>query len=191
MTVWSRRQHPGQAQDAAPLADSAMLARHFLGGWTEDFFVSGYAQGDGRLSDLLNARRPVQVTEPKVRGTRAGGWPARPNAEITIDPFDFELVLGHALNSAWQPVAQARRIHKVRYPVRVRGDGFDLTGTIHLFAGNSPEHAFHRTGQLFLPITGAVVRRDGRLVSDRFTDVVLVNRYAIRTIQQLDSPVVH
>ena len=50
-----------------------------------------------------------------------------------------------------------------------------------------PDFAAQRTSVLFLPLTEAVARHGGSNITDRRADVVLVNRYAITTIRQLDS----
>lgn len=163
---------------------------HFFRAWTEDLYVSGFVVGSARLSDLLNQREPLKIQQPKIHGLRSAGWPTRPSGDVVIDPFDLEFVLGHASTS---PDADqlAKRIHKVRYPVLIEGQNFEIVGTMHVFPGNAPEYAVHRSSQLFLPITEPSVRRDQRLVSDRYTQVVLVNRYAVRNIRQLDTPARH
>lgn len=174
-----------------PRPESAeQTQKHFFRAWTEDLYVSGFVPGTERLSDVLNRREPLKVDLPKVHGLRAAGWPTRPEGDLIVDPFDLEFVLGHA---SGEPRAEqlAKRIHKVRYPVLIEGQNFEIIGMMHVFPGNVPEFAVHRAGQLFLPITEPSVRRSQRIVSDRYTDVALVNRYAVRSIRQLDTPPRH
>jgi hypothetical protein len=166
------------------------MSPHFLRAWTEDLYISGFASGSERLSDLLNRREPLKVDRPMVHGLRSAGWPTRPEADVVLDPFDLELVLGLAARDGDRE-RQAKRIHKVRYPVAVEGQDFEITGTVHVFPGNPPEFVLHHTGQLFLPISEPTVRRQRRLISDRDTDVALVNRYAVHGIRQLDTPLRH
>lgn len=192
MTLWFRRPAPAMPSPLPPPTVAvAPGTPYFIRAWTEDFYLSGFVRGQDRLSDLLNAREPVTVDEPKLHALRSSGWPTRPQGNVVLDPFDFDLVLGQALDPASAADRLARRIHKVRYPVVVEGVNFEILGVIHLFAGNAPEYAAHRGGQLFIPITEPSVRHQHRLVSDGYTDVVLVNRNAIRSIRQLDSPQAH
>jgi hypothetical protein len=171
-----------------PTPSEGQQSEHFFRAWTEDLYISGFVPGSGRLSDVLNAREPINVQQPKIHALRAAGWPTRPDGDVVLDPFDLEFVLGHAMTGSDVERA-AKRVHKVQYPVLVEGQNFEIIGTMHIFPGNAPEFAVHRSSQLFLPITEPSVRREQRLVSDRYTDVVLVNRYAVRSIRQLDTPI--
>jgi hypothetical protein len=192
MTLWFRRPSPTTPSPLPPpTIAGAPGTPHFIRAWTEDFYISGFVSGQDRLSDLLNAREPVTVGEPKLHALRSAGWPTRPEGNVVLDPFDFDLVLGQAPEPASTADRLARRIHKVRYPVVVEGVNFEILGIIHLFAGNPPEYVAHHGGQLFIPITEPSVRHQQRLVSDPSTDVVLVNRHTIRSIRQVDSPQPH
>jgi hypothetical protein len=105
---------------------------------------------------------------------------------MVVDPFDLELVLAPPLVGLTAAERAARRVHKVRYPVRVTCDSFVVDGWIHMFPGNAPEFATHRGGPLFLPLTEASVWRNGRFASSSGADAVLVNRHSIRRISQLE-----
>ena len=193
MTLWRSPRGDGTAATAAPpLPRSSPLSAGSppelaLRAWTEDLYVSGFIYGWVRLSDALNQREPLRVEQARVHGLRSASWLPRADGQLVVDPFDLEFVLGYPL-ARTEAEHDARRIHKVRFPVLIEGQDFEVTGTMHVFPGNAPEYATHRSGQLFLPITEASVTRNQRLVSDRYTDVALVNRYAIRRIRQLDSP---
>jgi hypothetical protein len=192
MTLWFRRPSPATPSPLPPAPVAvAPGTPYFIRAWTEDFYISGFVRGPERLSDVLNAREPLTVDEPKLQALHSSGWPTHPEGTVVMDPFDFDIVLGQALDPAGAAERLARRIHKVRYPVLIEGPTIEILGVIHLFAGNAPEYAAHRGGHLFIPITEPSVRYQGRLVSDGHTDVVLVNRHAVRTIRQLDSPQPH
>ncbi len=191
MTLWRTQSiSPTVPQPRTTPEPGGQGGSHFFRAWTEDLYISGFVADSERLSDALNRREPLKVDQPKIHGLRSAGWPTRPEGDVIIDPFDLEFVLGHA---SVVPMADrlAKRIHKVQYPVIIEGQNFEIVGAMHVFAGNTPEFALHRAGQLFLPITEPSVRRGGRVVSDRYTDIALVNRYAVRSIQQLDSPAPH
>ncbi|MBA3876292.1 MAG: hypothetical protein C0498_05035 [Anaerolinea sp.] len=189
MTLWRANQVGRSVAPLPPLQSPTPIGsavEQFLRAWTEDLYVSGFISGWGRLSDALNQREPLRIEQARVHGLRSASWLPRPDGEMVIDPFDLELALGYAIVGSDAERA-AKRIHKVRYPVLIEGQEFEVLGTMHVFPGNAPEYATHRSGLLFLPITEPSVRRRQRLVSDRYTDVALVNRYAIRRIRQLDS----
>ncbi len=189
MTLWYRRPEPRPAPGplGVPFPSLTQPQAHPFKAWTESLYVSGVLRGDDRLSDVLNARQPIRIDEATVLpiGAPRAGWQGP--QEIILDPFDLDFVLGGRLDERSVAERAARRIHKVRYPVVVEGRNFEVRGMLHIFAGNAPEFAMHHTGTLFLPVTNATVRRERRLVSDPITDVVLVNRYAVRTIRQLDT----
>jgi len=184
MSLWYRDAVP--ARLPLPSAELGTSAHHFRA-WTESLYVTGTIVSNDRLSDVLNRREPVNVVDGFVVPIGAPRAAAFRRHEFTLDPFDFEFVLGRPLDESGADSRAAKRIHKVRYPVLIKGTNFEVRGTIHLFPGNSPEFAVHHTGTLFLPVTNQVVRREGRIVSGPDSDVVLVNRYAILEIIQLDT----
>lgn len=186
MTLWYRRPEtpstPGPIPTVLP-----QLHTHPFTAWTESLWVSGVVRTDDRLSDVLNARDPIRIEQPSIVAHGEPRTARQIPIEAILDPFDFEVVMGRAEPRELLAAHAVKRIHKVRYPVVVHGRNFEVEGQLHLFAGNAPEFAAHLTSSLFLPLTEAVVRREGRIVSDHGTDVVLVNRYAVRVIQQLDG----
>jgi hypothetical protein len=184
MALWSRRSAP--APMPLPIAPVQAVDEHPFRAWTESLFISGLVRSEERLSDVLNRRELFRIDGPSVVpiGAAAGGRFSPP--EMTVDPFDFEVVLGLRHRHAPTPGRSPRRIHKVRYPVEIRAGAYVISGNLHIFPGNSPEFAAQSSGTLFLPITGPTVRRAGRLVSDPTVVVAFVNRHSIQTIAQLD-----
>jgi hypothetical protein len=163
---------------------------HNIRAWTETHYVAGTllaGNPDDRLSDVLNRRQPFTIVNAHVvpHGAPISAECIQP--EAVLDPYDLDFVLGGPLEERDLPIREARRIHKVRYPVLVVGKSFEIRGTIHLLPGNSPEFATHHSGTLFLPVTNQHVRRYGRVVSGPDSDVVFVNRHAIAQIRQLDT----
>jgi hypothetical protein len=167
------------------MAPAEPVAR-FLQAWTEDLYISGYVSGWDRLSDALNQRDPLQIEKPWIHGLRAILWRSQPGGDLAIDPFDLAFVLGRALGRT-EAERAAKRMPRATRRVLVQGQGFEVAGTLSLLPGETPDAARRRRSQLFLPIAAPVVRREGRVVSDRLTDVALVNRYAIRVISPLDD----
>jgi hypothetical protein len=187
MSLWVRG--PVPVRPPAPSAEPATSARHFRA-WTESLYVAGTLISRDpldRLSDILNRREPIKVVDGYVVPIGAPRAAEFTQPEMVLDPFDFDFVLGGPPDEREAGARAARRIHKVRYPVLIVGASFEIRGTIHLFPGNPPEFVTYHTGTLFLPVTNQLVRRLGRIVSGPDSDVVLVNRHAIREIRQLDT----
>jgi len=187
MALWTRRQEtPPQAaitRQTDPRTDPSV---HAFRAWTESLIVTGRIRSSDRLSDALNKREHVRVESPTVVPIGAGPDARYQALEMVIDPCDLEGVLAPADERGPQERG-ARRIHKVRYPVIIEAGPFEVHGTIHIFPGNAPEFVSQHSGALFFPITNAVVRRGGRNVTGPSADVILVSRYTIKRITQVDS----
>lgn len=186
MSLW----YPG-AEPARPSGawSEPTTSTHRFRAWTEESYVTGTLvtrHRHDRLSDILNRREPVTLADTYMFPFGAPRSVASQRRAVR-DPFDFDMVLGDALDVNDPSFRAARRIHKVRYPVLITGTGFEVRGTIHLFPGNAPEVATYHTGVLFVPVTNHVVRLHGRVVSGPDSEVVLVNRHVIREIRQLDT----
>lgn len=146
--------------------------------------VTGTVHGETRLSDALNARSRFRLEDASVRPMAAPAIEGRVLPEVELDPFDIELVLaGRLPDEAW---TRARRVHKVRYPVRIDAGRYQLEGLLHVFPGHDPTYINRASPTLFVPLTSARAWRAGRLVSDPSVDTVLVNRHLVRTIEQTD-----
>lgn len=190
MAFWFRRSVP----EPAPQAQVPVwppLHEHRLRGYTEAHYISGLVRATDRLSDALNRREPVVIEDAVLVALDAPLSAAERRERLVVDPFEFDLVLGGRLPERSAPERAARRIFKVRYPVRIEGANFEVLGTIHLFPGTAPEFEGYHTASLFLPVTEPTARRAGRLITDPGVDVVLVNRHSIRRIRQLDTTPTH
>lgn len=180
---------PVHALPPGLLARTATSTRH-IRAWTETHYVAGMLPAghlDDRLSDVLNRRGPIRIVDAHVvpLGVPSSAECLQP--EYSLDPYDVDFLLGGPLEELDPRIREARRIHKVRYPVLIVGRTFEIRGTLHLLPGNLPEFATEHTGTLFLPVTNQQVRRHGRIVSGPDSDVAFVNRHAIVQIRQLDT----
>ena len=196
MTTWFRqpasrfrRDAPPSPAEWAPVVEWGSAGRapevgHRVRLFTADELLVGTVHGEGRLSDILNLRGQVHVEDLSIAPLNASRTDARACASVDLDPFDIDLAMANALPDA--PWTRARRIHKVRYPVRIDAGGYAIEGVMHVFPGGDPTDPAQLSGSLFFPVTEARVHRAGRLVSDPTVDAVLVNRHLVRTIVQAD-----
>ncbi len=184
MALWSRRTTPEPLPFA--IAPIEYVDEHPFRGWTESLAISGLVRSEDRLSDVLNRREMFRVDGPSVDAIGAAPGNHFNQPEMTVDPFDFEVVLGLRHRHAGVDGRSPRRIHKVRYQVEITAGLFIITGNLHVFPGNSPDSAAHRSGTLFLPVTEPTVRRAGRLITDPTVVVAFVNRHSVQMISQLD-----
>jgi hypothetical protein len=189
MALWYRRPSSGPPAFAvvAPVAQPELeLNVHAFRAWTESLQIAGSIRSTDRLSDALNRREVLRIDGPSVTPIGSSASARYQAPEMAADPFDFELVVAPA-DRRTPEERGARRIHKVRYPVRIDGDSFEVEGILHVFPGNAPEFVAQHTGTLFFPVTEPRVVHLGRPVSGRDIGVALVNRYAIKRITQLDA----
>ncbi len=95
---------------------------------------------DGRLSDTLNRREPIDITE--VQWAPLDG--SEPFSEApglkAIDPYDLILVLAGetSLPAMSTDEAAAHRIHKVAYDLLLEAPPYRIIGTVNLYPGTDP-----------------------------------------------------
>ncbi len=157
-------------------------------GLTEEWRLVGRMEIEGRLSDVLNRREAIPISD--VRWAPADG-----SEELTpapglerIDPFDLIAVFAGvgSLPSLTEAERSAHKLHKVPYDVSLSVPPFRVVGTVYLFPGSEPERLLDRSTELFVPVTEAVVLLGERALGDPDVDVVLVNRSYLRGVDQVD-----
>ena len=135
------------------------------------------ARGDrdhGR--QLGSARRPARAL------TR------RPGLK-TVDPYD--LILVTAGEDSLPPLTDTERaalkVHKVAYDVGLEVPPFRVVGTVYLHPGAEPDGLLGRSTEMFVPVVDAVARLGEVVVSDPDIEVILVNRFYLRGVAQVDK----
>ena len=174
------------AVGASPGSASVSGALRF-DGLTEEWRLVGQMAVDGRLSDALNRRQPIGISDVSwapADGTE--GFSPVP-AIRTIDPYDLIAVLAgpDTLPVFTKAERAARRVRKERYEVALEVPPFRIVGVVHLRPGEAPERLIEQGTELFLPLTDAVAYLNGRPVADPDVKVVLVNRLYIRGVEQI------
>jgi len=157
-------------------------------GLTEEWRLVGWMEIPGRLSDALNKREPITIAD--VRWAPFDG-----SAELvsapglkTIDPYDLIIVL--AGEGSLPPLTDAERsaykVHKMSYDVALEVPPFRVVGTVYLFPGSEPDRLLDRATEMLIPVVDATAYADGRPLTDTDVDAVLVNRFYLRGVEQID-----
>ena len=154
---------------------------------TEEWRLVGRMAVEGRLSDTLNRREPIEISE--VQWAPING--SEPFSEApglkTIDPYDLILVLaGEAsLPEMSQDQAAAHRIHKVSYDLSLEAPPYRIIGTVNLYPGTDPLRLLDRSSEMFVPVVRARASVGDQPIGTD-ANVVLVNRLYLRGVEQVD-----
>ncbi len=156
---------------------------------TEDWRLLGMMRIKGRLSDALNKREAIPITDVSwAPSDGSAAFTPAPGLQA-VDPYDLVVVLGgkDSLPVQTEEERSAHRIHKVDYAVALECPPFRIVGTVHLFPGTEPARLLDRTTELFIPVTDAQAFYGSQRVGDANVDVALVNRSYLRGVEQLDE----
>ena len=156
---------------------------------TEDWRLAGRMEISGRLSDALNRREPIAISEVQW-GPPDGSAPMEPAPGLkSFDPYDLILVTAGegSLPPLTDPERVALKVHKVPYDVALEVPPFRVVGTIYLRPGADPERLLDRATDMFLPVVDAVARLGDSEVSDPQVEAILVNRSYLRGVEQVDK----
>jgi hypothetical protein len=161
-------------------------------GLTEDWRLGGVLHVTGRLSDVLNKREPIAMSQVWWAPADGTGSPEPAPGLRSIDPYDLIIVLAgpNSLPPLTEDERAAHRIHKVPYDVELEVPPFRVQGVVHLYPGWEPDRLLEggtRGGKdMFVPVTDALAYHGERLVSQGGADVVLVNRFYLRGVRQME-----
>ena len=160
-----------------------------LHGFTEDWRLEADVAITGRLLDMLNQREALSV-ESAIWAPIDGSAPMAAAPGITtLDPYDLIVVIATAETAAAisDEERAARRIHKVTYDVGIEIPPFRVVGTIQLHPGSEPDSLLERSNQMFTAVTDPWVTMNGiDLDLGPGVDAVLVNRFYMRGVEQVD-----
>ena len=156
---------------------------------TEDWRLRGRMMISGRLTDALNKREALAISDV-TWGPPDGSQPLEPAPGLkSVDPYD--LIMVTAGEDSLPPLTEAERsalkVHKVEYDVALELPPFRVIGTIYLHPGSEPDRLLDRSSEMFVPVTGATARLGDVEVSDPEVEVILVNRFYLRGVEQIDK----
>jgi len=152
------RRRKGEAQGgitdgAAPTGERGVP----FDGMTEEWRLVGTMQVDGRLSDAVNRREPIVLSDVQwapIDGTA----PFEPAPGLkTIDPYDLILIMAGQSTLPTQSETEkvAHRVHKVSYDVAIEVPPFRVVGTVFLYPGSDPNRLLDRATEMFVPVVDA------------------------------------
>lgn len=155
---------------------------------TEDWRLRGRMQIPGRLSDALNKREAISI-EDVYWGPPDGTGGLGPASGLkSVDPYDLILVTGgeESLPPLTESERAALKVHKVAYDVALDLPPFRVVGTVYLYPGAEPERLMDRSTEMFVPVVDAIATLGEAEVSDPEIEVILVNRFYLRGVVQVD-----
>jgi len=176
--------------DAAAAIPSAATRRDRgtpFDGLTDEWRIVGQMHVDRRLSDALNKREAIEISG--VRWAPIDGSEPLTDASgfKTVDPYDLILVM--AGEASLPPLTEAERaaykVHKIAYDVALEVPPFRVIGTVYLYPGSEPDRLLDRATEMFVPIVDAVAFLGTQSLGEAM-DAILVNRFYLRGIEQVD-----
>jgi hypothetical protein len=156
-------------------------------GLTEEWRIVGNMEVRGRLSDVLNKRESITISDVQWAPVD-GSEPLAPAPGLkAVDPYDLIIVL--ASEASLPPLNDeertAHRVHKVSYDVALEVPPFRVIGTVYLHPGSEPERLLDRATEMFVPVVEATAYLGGNAIGPEM-DAILVNRFYLRGIEQVD-----
>jgi hypothetical protein len=156
-------------------------------GLTDEWRIVGEMHIAARLSDALNKREAVTISNVRWAPVDGSGELAPASGLKTIDPYDLILVLAGA--ATLPPMSDAERtaykVHKIPYDVALEVPPFRVIGTVFLHPGSEPERLLDRATEMFFPVVAATAFLGGESLTAEM-DAILVNRFYLRGLEQID-----
>jgi len=189
-----RRKKAAAPASAASTSTSASSPRAIrtgvaFDGVTEEWRLVGRMDVEGRLSDALNKRESIAIHDVRW-GPIDGSAPLVEAPGLkSVDPYDLILVLAGegSMPELTDSERVAHRVHKVSYDVALEVPPFRIVGTVFLHPGSEPDRLLDRSTEMFVPVVDAVAMMGDQRVGDPDVETVLVNRFYLRGVEQVDK----
>ena len=186
-----RRKEPARAKSGSVAGGTRSEPRGRgvpFDGLTEEWRIVGLMHIEGRLSDAINKREPITISDVQwapIDGSEA--LQPAPGLQA-VDPYDLIIVL--AGEATLPPLSdserEAHKVHKIAYDVALEVPPFRVVGTVFLYPGSEPDRLLDRATEMFVPVVEAVAYLGDRALVEA-TDAILVNRFYLRGIEQVDK----
>jgi hypothetical protein len=183
-----RKDEPEAARTAATAAPRHPGPSTSFNGLTEEWRLVGRMHVNGRLSDALNRRESIPISDVHWAPIDGSGTLEPAPGLQAVDPYDLIIVVagGESLPPMTEAERTAHKVHKIPYDVALEAPPFRVVGTVHLYPGSEPSRLLDRATDMFVPVTEASAYYGDTLVSDPDVDAVLVNRFYLRGVEQVD-----
>lgn len=184
-----KKDAPGDAKSTEAANPVAKGPGVLFEGMTEDWRLVGRMLVGGRLSDALNKREPINLTEMQW-APMDGTEPLAPAPGLkSVDPYDLVLVIAgeDSLPTMSESERSAHKVHKVTYEVGLEVPPYRVIGTVMLYPGYEPARLLERSNDMFVAVINATATMGAQTVSKPGTDVILVNRQYMRGVEQIDA----
>ena len=182
-----KRKKAPDAAHSAPAAAGKTQGVAF-DGLTEDWRLIGRMVIEGRLSDALNKREPIELLTVQW-GPVDGSEPMVDAPGLkTVDPYDLVIIVAgdDSIPEMSEDGRAAHRVHKVSYEVAIEVPPYRVIGTVFLHPGSEPDSLLSRSSEMFVPIVEATAMMGDTRVGPETASAVLVNRQYIRGVEQVD-----
>jgi hypothetical protein len=157
-------------------------------GLTEEWRIVGKMQVEGRLSDVLNKRAAIDIAGVKWAPVDGSAPLDDAPGLKAVDPYDLIIVL--AGEATLPPLTESERVaykvHKIAYDVALEVPPFRVIGTVFLYPGSEPDRLLDRATEMFVPVVEAVAYLGGQVIGEDM-DAILINRFYLRGIEQIDK----
>ncbi len=158
-------------------------------GVTEEWRLVGRMNVEGRLSDALNKREAIEIHDVMWAPIDGSAALVEASGLRSVDPYDLILVLAGegSMPDLSDKERAAHRVHKVSYDVALEVPPFRVVGTVYLHPGSEPDRLLDRATEMFVPVVDAVAMFGDVRVGDPDVETVLVNRFYLRGVEQVDK----
>lgn len=155
-------------------------------GMTEEWRLVGRMYIDVRLSDALNRREALPISDVSwapVDGS--SGFSPVPGLK-SVDPYDLIVVqAGEGSKPARSEADEAAaKVHKTPYDLILEAPPLRIVGKVFLTPGTEPRQLMDRSADMFLPVVGGVAYLGDRAVTDPKVEAILVNRFYLRGVEE-------
>ena len=156
---------------------------------TEEWRLIGRMNVTGRLSDALNRRESIAIHDVRWAPIDGSAPLVEASGLKSVDPYDLILVLAGegSMPELTDSERAAHRVHKVAYDVALEAPPFRVVGTVFMHPGTEPDRLLDRATEMFVPVVEAVATYGEERVGDPDVETVLVNRFYLRGVEQIDK----
>jgi hypothetical protein len=177
------------AVDGAPLPLRERRIGLRFDGLTEEWRLVGNMEIEGRLSDALNRREAIAISDVQwapIDGS--AGFEQAPGLK-SVDPYDLIVVMAGegTMPELTEAERAAHKVHKVSFDVALEAPPFRVVGTVFLNPGMEPDRLLDRATEMFVPVVDAMAWLGEQRIGDPEVDTVLVNRFYLRGVEQIDK----